>query len=210
MGCRDVRLAPAGDMQLRPDETAFLLTEQEELHCFSGKCTLSPEQQVMLLLSLYLKEEGVLYDLPGIPRAAARLASLKQADASQGCIRQGLLLTDGLASLFTLCQALKEGPLEMLLSGLPETHILKMDIPCQPRDKGRILRNLCSGVRLPHTLGEGVTIQHERGCASIVPDAYRGLVRITSESADSEFAKELCDFYQHQISRMQKENKTNL
>ena len=86
---------------------------------------------------------------------------------------------------------------------------MKKEVPCQPRDKGRILHTLCDGVRLPHTLGEGITIQHERGFASIVPDAYRGLVRITSESADGEFARELCDFYLEQIHRMQKENKTN-
>ena len=75
------------------------------------------------------------------------------------------------------------------------------ELPCKNTEKGRVLRTLCSQVLLPYTLGDGIHIAHEGGYADIVPDALRETVRVTGESADSEFAKELCDFY---IARIQK------
>lgn len=210
LGAKDVRLAPAGDMQLREGETGFFLQAGgEEVGVFSTACTPTREQKLLLLLSICLKSAGRLYDLPGVPRAAGRMAPLLPPDGSEECLRQRMLLSDGLAALFALCDALKGGPLETLLQGLPETHILCRDVACKTRDKGRILHTLCDHTRLPHTLGDGVMIEHERGCATIVPDAYRGLVRITSESMDSEFAQELCDFYWDRIKQITEENKSN-
>ena len=115
-------------------------------------------------------------------------------------------MEDGLAALFCFCHALKQGPVAMHLEFLPETHILMRDIACRTKDKGRILHTLCDKTSLPHTLGEGVRIQHEKGYATIVPDAYQGLVRVTSESADSECAQELCDFYLNQIQHITQED----
>ena len=35
-----------------------------------------------------------------------------------------------------------------------------------------------------------------------MPDAFRSLVRVTSEAANSEFARELCDFYTERIQKI--------
>lgn len=210
LGAKDVRLAPTSDLALRPLETGFLIPERgEEAAIFTQQCTPGKEQRLMLLLSLCHRKNGVLFDLAGVPRAAAGIAPLCEPDDSPACLYQRSLLSDGIAALFALCEALKQGPLETLLQHLPETHILMRDVACRIRDKGRILHTLCHNTQLPHTLGEGVRIQHDRGYATIVPDAYRGLVRITSESRDSEFARELCDFYLDQIRQLTEENKSS-
>ena len=52
------------------------------------------------------------------------------------------------------------------------------------------------------TLGDGVRFRHPEGVAAIVPDAHLSAVRVTAESANSEFARELCDFYQTRIEKI--------
>jgi len=210
MNVRCVRWAPTGEMALSDQETGFLLDAEGRDVCpFTARCLPTPEQQLMLKLYLCHRQAGRLYDLPGVPRAAAHIAPLVPPDHSDACLQQRRVMADGVAALLMLCQALKHGTLSDLLAGLPETHILSREAPCTPRDKGRILHALCDETRLPHTLAEGVRIQHEGGCATIVPDDHRPLVRITSESADSEFARELCDFYLTRIRGMMEENKTS-
>ncbi len=200
MNARDIRTAEGSDEILRPDEVGFFLTQEGECIGLTAKgCVPTPEQKTLLLLSICLKRQGKLYDLPGVPRAAEKLSPLLPADDSESCHAQRLLMQDALAALFAFCQALKDGPLPTLLADLPETHIQSRDFPCLIRDKGRILHTLCDQLTLPHTLGEGVRIRHDQGYATIVPDAHRGMVRVTSESRDSEFAQELCDFYLNRI-----------
>lgn len=208
MGARDIRISSGADLTLRDQETGFLISETgEEISFFTQGCTPGREQRMLLLLSLCFEKWGKIFDLPGVPRAAEQISPLLDADDSEACRHQRILLSDGMAALFALCHALKQGPLETLVQHLPETHILMRDVACRTRDKGRILHTLCDHARQPHTLGEGVRFQHENGYATIVPDAHRGIVRITSESRDSEFAQELCDFYFDQIRQLTEENK---
>lgn len=196
LNARNVRTGDTGDMSLRPQETGFLISEDgEEMSVFAEGCIPSPEQKTMLLLSLLLRRTGRLYDLADVPRAAEKLAPLREKDGSPACAAQQMLLGDGLASVLMVCEALKEGPLAHLLAALPETHILIRDIPCRAQDKGRILHSLCQGSACPRTLGEGVRFRHENGCATVAPDTYKNAVRVVSESADAEIARELCDFY---------------
>ena len=203
MDARNARSAQIGQAELREGETGFLLSENgEEWSAFTRDCAPSREQMNLLLLSLCQRRQGEIYDLPGVPRAAARLAPLREADQSPACLWQREIMQDGLAALFLIAEALKGGTLPDLLRDLPETHIMIRDVSCRLRDKGRILHTLCDRTKLPHTLGEGVRIQHERGFATITPDAHRSMVRVVSESGDSEFAQELCDFYLGQIQRI--------
>ena len=130
------------------------------------------------------------------------MAELRPPDGSDSCAWQQRVMRDGLAAALLLCDALKNGPLSALTGSLPETHIRTLDVDCRNSDKGRILHTLCDQTALPHTLGEGVRIRHDRGFATIVPDAHRSLVRVTGESGDSEFARELCDFYFREIQKI--------
>lgn len=203
MNARHVRFGAVREAELSGPETGFVL-DAEGTACtvFSGACSPDREQSTLLLLSLCRKWQGKLFDLPGVPRAAERMAPFQESDGGEACAWQRMMLEDGLAGMLLIADALKAGALETLLQELPETHILKTEVDCLPRDKGRILHTLCDSTSLPHTLGEGVRIQHEKGVATIVPDAYRNAVRITGESVSSEFARELCDFYLDKIKRI--------
>ncbi len=203
MGARAVRFASVSEIELRPVETGFLLSpDGSALTVFTSSHTLTQEQKTLLVLALFYQQSGKLYDMPGVPRAAERIAPLALPDDGPQCAAQGAALNDGLFSLFLIADALRDGPLETLLKDLPETHLLSKEIPCSARDKGRILKQLCSQTDLPHTLGEGLRVKHNTGYATIVPDAHRNLVHITSEAVSSEFAQELCDFYSDRIQKM--------
>lgn len=203
ISARDVRCEPVGDLKLRANETGFVLSETgETLSVFCEGFTCTQAQKTMLTLWLFYQRYGVLFDLPEAPRAAEQIAKLRPADGSELCARQRVLTGDGLAALLFLCEGLKSGPLQTLISQAPETHVMTKELECRPQDKGRILHALCRQTQQPHTLGEGVRIRHEKGYATIVPDGYRSSVRVVSESGDSEFARELCDFYIDQIRRM--------
>ena len=200
---RDCRYAKKADAFLRPDETAFVLSENgEELAILIGEEQLPPEQKTLLLLSLCFQKSGSLYDLPPVPRAAERIAPLTAPDESAACVFQQTALSDGLAAMLLICGALKKAPLKTYLEGLPETHILSRRVPCRAQDKGRILHALCDQSAWPATLGDGVRFRHPEGVAAIVPDAHLSAVRVTAESANSEFARELCDFYQTRIEKI--------
>ncbi len=202
MRARDARFLTE-NQPLRPGETGFLLSGSgERAVLFTEAWPPDETRTEMLLLKILQERSGKLFDLPGIPRAAEALAPLLPADGSEACFRQRAVLEDGLAALFLLCGALKEGPADQWLRALPETHRLTLEAECLPSDKGRILHALCSATKLPHTLGEGVRFRHDRGYATIVPDNSRNAVRVTGESRDSEFARELCDFYLDQIKRI--------
>ena len=203
MGVRDVRTGRLNEAQLKNGETGFLLPgDGESVTAFTLNRALSPEQKTLLLLALFYQRTGKLFDLPGVPRAANGIAPLGLPDESRECAALRALLSDGMAALFLLADGLRQGPLELLTRGLPETHILTRDIPCAPKDKGRVLHALCTGTALPRVLGEGVRISHENGCATIVPDAHKSLVRVMSEAASSEFAEELCHLYAEKIKSL--------
>lgn len=205
MNARDARAVPNRDISLRAGETGILLSERgDDMTVMTEAGALSPEERQMLVLSLCLREQKTLFDLPGVPRAAEQLAPLQKPDGSRACAWQRSLMRDGLAAALLLCGAMKNGPVSALMEGLPETHILSRDVECPIQEKGRVLHALCDRITLPHTLEEGVRIRHEKGFATIVPDAHRSAVRITSESGDSEFARELCDFYLRQVEDITK------
>lgn len=208
MNVRCARFGLVHQTKFAEGETGFLLDRQgEKLTVYTGEGTLTEEQRILLILLLIERQTGRIYDLHGVPRLAERIGPLLPADESEACLRQKTLLSDALAAALFLTDAMRGGPLSALIKELPEAHVQSMDVPCAPRDKGRILRALCQRTKLPHTLDEGVRFRHEKGYASIVPDSYRNVVRVTGEAADIEFARELCDFYLDQISQIAKESK---
>ena len=208
MDVRSVRFNGLAHTELQGDETGFLLSEAGDAAAiFLRDQALPAEQKNMLLLYLCHQKTGKLYDLPDVPRLAGQLAPLLPQDESDACLFQRTLLSDGLAALVAICDALRQGPLRTWLEKLPETHVLTMDVACRTQEKGRILHALCDRTTLPHTLGEGMRVRHEKGYATIVPDGYRNVVRVTGEAANAEFARELCDFYTDEIKKITREQK---
>lgn len=203
MNARDIRLGGASEAGAKEGETGFLLPESgEDVAVLLPDGPLSPEDKDMLVLWLFYHREKALFDLPGTPRAAEEIAPLQAPDDSPACARQRALMGDGLAAVLFLSEAMKDGPLADLLPKIPRTHMSRREVACDMRDKGRVLRTLCGQNAGGCVLGEGLRIAHHGGFATIVPDAHRPAVRVTGEAPDSEFARELCDFYVRKIQNM--------
>lgn len=203
MNARDIRLGGASDAGVKEGETGFLLPESgEDAVVLLPDGPLSPEDKDMLALWLFYHREKALFDLPGTPRAAEEIAPLQAPDDSPACARQRAFMGDGLAAVLFLSEAMKDGPLADLLPKIPHTHMSRREVACDMRDKGRVLRTLCGQNAGGCVLGEGLRIAHHGGFATIVPDAHRPAVRVTGEAPDSEFARELCDFYVRKIQNM--------
>ena len=203
LNARNARFADKPGEDRRPGETGFLISDDgAEVIAFTAQRALSKEETVLLLLALFYRQEGGLYDLAYLPRAAAGISPLLPKDDSERCFRLQTVLGDGLAGMLLMAEGMKREPMEALLKELPSVHTHSREIPCRAQDKGKILHALCENETRPHSLNDGLHVRHENGYADIVPDAYRGLVRVSSESGDSETAKELCDFYQKKIEAL--------
>lgn len=195
MGVTQVRTAEGTPLP-ELGETGFLLTpDGESVSLFTRERVYAPEQTALLRLLLLHREQGRLYDLPGTPRAAQEISALQPPDGSDACARQRTAAEDGLASMLLICRFLREKSLDAWMAETPRTHLVTREIPCRTEDKGRVVRQLWQTAQTPHVLGEGVRFSHPRGFATVAADAHRGVVRITAEAGDTEFARELCDLY---------------
>ncbi len=203
ISARDMRLGGAAEARVQAGETGFLLPESgEDAAVLLPDGPLSPEEKDMLALWFFCRREKALFDLPGTPRAAEEIAPLQIPDFSPVCMRQRALMEDGLAVLLLLAEGMKDGPLTDVMRQIPRTHMSRREVPCDIRDKGRVLRALCSEAEADYAMGEGVRFAHKGGFATVIPDAHRPAVRVTGEAPDSEFARELCDFYARKIQNI--------
>ena len=203
MNARDIRLGAAAEARVKSGETGFLLPESgEDAAVLLEDDPLSPEEKDMLVLWLFFQRENTLFDLPGVPRAAGEIAPLQLPDSSAACARQRAVMEDGVAALLLIAEGMKEGPVRDLMGKIPSTHVQYREVPCDIRDKGRVLRMLYGQAEGGCTMGEGLRFTHPGGYATVVPDAHRPAVRVTGEAPDSEFASELCDFYVRKIQKI--------
>ena len=203
MNARDIRLGSGLEARVKMGETGFLLPETgEDIAVLLPEGPLSPEEKEMLALWLFFRREKALFDLPGTPRAAEKIAALKTPDDSPACLRQRAVMEDGIAALALIADGMKDGPVSDLLRDIPRTHMSRREVPCDIRDKGRVLRTLCGQAEGDYAMGEGVRFAHPGGFATVVPDSHRPAVRVTGEAPDSEFARELCDFYVRKIQKI--------
>ena len=203
MNARDIRMGGGLEAEVKAGETGFLLPDSgEDAAVFLPEGPLSPEEKDMLALWLFFQREKALYDLPGTPRAAEEIAPLQIPDSSPACARQRSLMGDGLAALLLIADGMKDGPLTELIRQIPRTHLSRREVPCDIRDKGRVLRTLCGQAEGGYAMGEGLRFAHKGGFVTVVPDAHRPAVRVTGEAPDSEFAQELCDFYVRKIQKI--------
>ncbi len=196
MNVRGARVVSSAEKAVTGDEIGvFLSPDGARIMPYTERITVQGGRLTLLLLRLSLLSGAkAIYDLPGVPRAAARMAALVPPDASFDCARQKRLTTDGAAAVFALAEALKTQPLDTLLSSLPPLFVYERSLPCDDGRKSRVLR-AAGDTPLPHTFSDGVLIEHEGGSARIVPDAALARVRVISEAASAETAEELCDFY---------------
>ena len=161
------------------------------------------EQTEWLLCARALQKKGrKVYDIPGFGHAAE---GLQPADDSEACIKQQVMLEDDLSRILLILQLLGAESAEESLQALPDITCITMDIPCEIREKSRVLSELLTDA-LPDARG-GLEAQRQTACAHIMPDPVLPLLRVTAYARSAENAQELCDIFNKRIrSTLLREN----
>ncbi len=196
-------------MELDGDEVGVWLSAGGESAAFSGADGALSEAENQLLLAWTALESGErALDLPaGFTRAAqilcqqrgaqARFANVERArwmdELARKAHGQFLLHFDGLYFALRALAALTNAGLTLSAwrETMPRMHRVSRVVEMTPAERVRALRALSESER-DAELGGGIRLNRGRGWAWISPDEKRPLCHIVSESADAEFADELC------------------
>ena len=199
-------------MELEGDEVGVWLDASGEAAAFSGAdgSLLEAENQLLLAWTALEDGERALFLPAGFTRAAetlstryegaqARFAAMERGrwlDAlARERPRQFLLHSDALYfALRALSALIRAGlTLSQWREEMPRVHRVSRTVEMTGDERGRALRALSEGEQ-DAELGGGIRLRRDKGWAWICPDEKRPLCRIVAESADAEFAGELCDF----------------
>ncbi|NLF27081.1 MAG: NTP transferase domain-containing protein [Clostridiales bacterium] len=198
-------------MELDGDEVGVWLNATGESAAFVGAdgALTEAEGQLLLLWTALESGERTLLLPASFTRAADKLAlrygaelyyeSVERSRWMDALARlhpeQFLLHFDGVFFALRALSALMEAGvgLSEWRQQMPKVHRKSRVIEMALNERGRVLRAF-SESEANAEFGGGIRLNRERGWAWICPDEKRPLCRIVSESADAEFASELCDF----------------
>ena len=198
-------------MELEEGEIGIRLSPDGQAASFSGADGALSEVEGQLLLAWTALEDGEQNLLlpPGFTRAAqtlcaqygaqAQFAGVEAArwlnDLARQAPAQFRLHADGIYFALRALSALARADLtvEAWRTSMPHVHRASRVIELSSAERGRALRAL-SEAEADAEVGGGIRLNRDRGWAWICPDEQRPLCRIVTESADAEFAGELCDF----------------
>lgn len=175
-------------------EITFSLTESQA-RVLPRERMLTEEEQWLLCARALSLHGGAVYDTQdyGLPE-------LLPCDGGADCRLQRRILGDGVARLLLLMTLFDRETVEQAVAALPALTRRTADIPCDMRDKGRVL----SALRERGTLREqgGILSQDARGRTVIRPDAALPLIHVAACARDAENAQELCDLFSADIKRL--------
>ena len=206
-------------MELAPGEIGAWLDERGETAVLSDEhgALSEAEQQLMhAWIALEYGERELMLPVSAT-RAIAELADRYHARAiyitgessvwmnalAEHSGLQFMLWFDGVRSALCALSLLTEHglTLESWRSSMPHVHRRSRTVNVPLSETGRILHHFAE--REPQAeLGGGVRFTREGGWAWICPDEQRPEFRIVTESVNSEFARELCDFCESELKRL--------
>jgi len=116
---------------------------------------------------------------------------------------QFMLWFDGIRSALCALSLLTEDHLTLAdwRKTMPRVHRRSRTVAVPTSETGRILHAFASRER-DAELGGGVRFERKDGWAWICPDEKRPEFRIVTESASAEFARELCDFCEKELTAL--------
>ena len=120
-------------------------------------------------------------------------------DDSDACRAQRAFLGDELLRMLLILRLFAEEGVETALRTLPAIVYKTIEIPCDMRDKSRVLSALLSETS-PSVQG-GLERRQSTACAHLKPDPVLPLLRITAYARSAETADELCDFFDQGIRK---------
>lgn len=192
-----VWISPSGDGAWLMDETGIPAPFIQELLKYRAilrqapPCFFLPPQAPRGVTRLALPGTVVLP--PGQGTAADRFSQ-------QLWERDGLAL----AVLWLIQLGREEKRLSDWVAELPPLYQESREIPCPTRLKGRVLRQMYAWGRQKESR-EGLRLYFGENSAHLMPLAQGAAFRVTGESADAEFAKELCSHFAARVERLAKD-----
>jgi mannose-1-phosphate guanylyltransferase / phosphomannomutase len=96
--------------------------------------------------------------------------------------------------------------LHQLTRAVPESHMVRLEVPCPDERKGAVMRRLIEATKNGKVeLIEGVRVQLGEDWVAAIPDADRATFHVVAEAADRDRAQRLADEYRERITGWRKE-----
>lgn len=210
------------DMTLSPGEVGVCLTEDGEgctLADAEGMLCEGDQQLLMAWTLLGLGEDTLLLPAQAtraVQKLAARQGARVEYVSGEGALwmnalaqrfpLQFALQYDGLQAALAMLSALVQAGLTLRdwLQDMPAVSRRSRSVAISPAQTGRILRAMAR--REQHVeFGGGMRFHRKEGWAWICPDEEKSRLRIVTESASEEYARELCDFCERELKRIANE-----
>ncbi|MFZ7134367.1 MAG: sugar phosphate nucleotidyltransferase [Eubacteriales bacterium] len=97
--------------------------------------------------------------------------------------------------------------LDMLVDEIPDFYYIKNKLPCQLKDKGRVIREMFDHYQSEELeMFEGIKISNEKGWTIVIPDSEKPQFNLFTEGVTQEYAQELSTFYQDKIKEIMTKN----
>lgn len=132
------------------------------------------------------------------------------AKGDQRIALQYLLNFDGIQAAARVVDYLEqqETSLAEIIADLPHLHYKKLAVPCQWKDKGRVLRELAAQYAPEEMqLEEGVKVLADKGWALVLPDSEKPQFNIFAQGYSEEFAEELAVEFTEKVFSLLKDQR---
>ena len=114
---------------------------------------------------------------------------------------------DGMAAVVTILEMMArlDVRLHQLTRAVPETHVVRVEVPCPDERKGAVMRRLIEATKGDDVeLIEGVRLTRGEDWVAAIPDADRACFHVVAESVDRDRARVLAEEYRERIDGWRK------
>ena len=115
---------------------------------------------------------------------------------------------DGMAAVVRILEMMArlDVRLHQLTRAVPESHIVRLEVPCPNERKGTVMRRLMESTKGEDVeLVEGVRVRREDEWVAAIPDADRACFHVVAEADDRERARVLAEEFRDRISGWRRE-----
>ena len=96
--------------------------------------------------------------------------------------------------------------LHQLTRAVPESHLVRAEVPCPDERKGAVMRRLIESTKAEQVdLIEGVRVRRGDEWVAAIPDADRPCFQVVAESTDGDRARRLADEFRERIGVWRRE-----